>query len=406
MEKIFNWGTTVSKEELVEKINELANVVLDNTTKDNKLFTEINKASFYTKRFPDLFKLTVTNKDGKKYNPDDKNDMVFKVRIEELNIETYEKTYSEHAINQFNIKHTSNEVDNRIVNAYIISRIIINIVNDCSAKYKFFQPRECDLYNACYALVEFVLYLRLMNISPEEQFSTLIYGVDFAANDSIKIFYTLGHRFGIPLYTGKSDIFLEQLLNSYYRVQSYYKVRQDESGYYSAEKVHDNIIRFELADEYSAPSDKYFMLGDKKISLTLDISGDDFSFNTFLKEDLDYLLDNSRLQCFKFIGDVRELYRDVGGYNISSEYIDKDEHSGRRNIIRIENIFKSEGEVYDIYKDLLVSELAGYICQTTVHGLLPRTIFKFKGGPTRIMILPVLEVEFRDMIEDTLKHLV
>lgn len=190
-----------------------------------------------------------------------------------------------------------------------------------------------------------------------------------------------------------------QLFNSYYRVQ------KDESDY-SDEKVHNNVIRFELADEYSAPSDKYFMLGDKKISLTLDISGDDFSFNTFLKEDLNYLKDNLRLQCFKFTDDVRELYRDVGGYNISSEYIDKDEHSGRRNIIRIKNISKSEGEVYDIYKCLLVSEPAGYICQTIVHGLLPRTIFKFKGSPTRIMILPLLEVEFRDMVEDTLKQLV
>ena len=166
------------------------------------------------------------------------------------------------------------------------------------------------------------------------------------------------------------------------------------------------MIRFELADEYSAPSDKYFMLDDKKISLTLDISGDDFSFNTFLKEDLDYLLDNLRLLCFKFTNDVRELYRDVGGYNISSEYIDKDEGSGRRDIIRIENIFKSEGEVYDIYKGLLVSEPAGYVCQTIIYGLLPRTIFKFKGGPTGIMVLPLLEVEFRDMVEDTLKQLV
>lgn len=33
MEKIFNWGTTVSKEELIEKINELSNIVLDNTKK-------------------------------------------------------------------------------------------------------------------------------------------------------------------------------------------------------------------------------------------------------------------------------------------------------------------------------------------------------------------------------------
>ena len=54
MEKIFNWGTTVSKEELIEKINELSNIVLDNTTKDNKLFTEIDKSSFYTKGFPYL----------------------------------------------------------------------------------------------------------------------------------------------------------------------------------------------------------------------------------------------------------------------------------------------------------------------------------------------------------------
>lgn len=49
MEKIFNWGTTVSKEELIEKIKELSTIVLDNTTKNNKLFTEIDKSSFYTK---------------------------------------------------------------------------------------------------------------------------------------------------------------------------------------------------------------------------------------------------------------------------------------------------------------------------------------------------------------------
>lgn len=398
MNKIFNWGTTVSKEELIGKINELASIVLDNTTKDNKLFTEIDKASFYTDNIPDLFELTVTNRDGKKYNPDDPNDRVFEIHIKELNLETFEEGYSKYGIG-FRSGEYFNDIDNRVVNAYIISRIIINIVNDCSKKYKFFQPKESDLYNACYALVEFITYLKIIDIKPEYQFSTLINSIDGDTDTDVRMFYTLAHRLGIPLYTGYNYSFLMQLFNSYYRVQ------KDESGY-SDENVHNNVIRFELADEYSAPSDKYFMLGDKKISLTLDISGDDFSFNTFLKEDLDYLLDNLRLQCFKFTDDVRELYRDVGGYNISSKYIDKDEHSGRRNIIRIENIFKSEGEVYDIYKDLLVSEPAGYICQTIVHGLLPRTIFKFKGSPTRIMILPLLEVEFRDMVEDTLKQLV
>ena len=135
MEKIFNWGTTVSKEELIEKINELSNIVLDNTTKDNKLFTEIDKSSFYTKGFPDLFKLTVTNKDGKVYNPDDPNDRVFEVSINNLNLETYELGYNKYCISQLDIKHTSNEIDNRIVNAYLIARMVINIVNDCSAKY-------------------------------------------------------------------------------------------------------------------------------------------------------------------------------------------------------------------------------------------------------------------------------
>lgn len=290
----------------------MSNIVLDNTTKGNKLFTEIDKSSFYTKGFPDLFKLTVFNKDGKVYNPDDKDDMVFKVRIEELNLETFEEVYSEHAINQFNIKHTSNEVDNRIVNAYIISRIIIDMVNHCSGKYKFFQPRECDLYNACYALVEFVLYLRLMDISPERQFSTLIYCIDDIGKDSIQIFYTLAHRLGIPLYSGYSDIFLEQLHYTYYRVQSYYKIQQDSSSYCSAEKVHDNIIRFELVEEYSAPSNKYFMLGDEKILLTLDIS----SNSTLFKKDVDCLLDKGGLQCFKFTNDTRELYREIGEYSI------------------------------------------------------------------------------------------
>ena len=93
MEKIFNWSTTVPRETLIEKINELSNIVLDNTTKDNKLFTEIDKSSFYTKGFPDLFKLTVTNKDSKVYNPDDPNDRVFEVSINNLNLETYELGY-------------------------------------------------------------------------------------------------------------------------------------------------------------------------------------------------------------------------------------------------------------------------------------------------------------------------
>lgn len=399
MKKIFNWGTTVSKEELIEKIKELSTIVLDNTTKNNKLFTEIDKSSFYTKGFPDLFKLTVTNKDGKVYNPDDKNDMVFKVRIEELNIETYEETYSEHAINQFNIRHTSNEVDNRIVNAYIISRIIINIVNDCSAKYKFFQPRECDLYNACYALVEFVLYLRLMNISPEEQFSTLIYGVDFAANDSIKIFYTLGHRFGIPLYTGKSDIFLEQLLNSYYRVQSYYKVRQDGSGYYGAEKTQDDIIYFELADEYSTPSDKYFTVDYKKIQLVLNTSTNSY----FFKKDTDFLLNNGCLDCFKFTTDVRDLYEKVGRYNISGELITKDKYNGKCNIVQIAFYIGEDSGEFDIRKGELTGSLLGYKCQTVIEGVLPRTIYKFSNSVNGIVVIPILETEFSKLVKNILK---
>lgn len=399
MEKIFNWGTTVPRETLIEKINELSTIVIDGTTKNNKLFTEIDKSSFYTDSFPDLFKLTVTNKDGKVYNPDDKDDMVLKVRIKELNLETFEETYSEHVINQFNIKHTSNEVDNRIVNAYIISRIIIDIVNHCSAKYKFFQPKECDLYNACYALVEFVLYLRLVDISPEEQFSTLIYGVDFATNDSIKIFYTLGHRFGIPLYTGKSDIFLEQLLNNYYRVQSYYKVQQDEYGYYSAEKTQDDIIYFELADEYSAPSDKYFTVDDKKIQLVLNTSTNSY----FFKKDTDFLLNNGCLDCFKFTTDVRDLYEKVGGYNISGELITKDKYNGKCNIVQIAFSIGEDNGEFDIHKGELTGSLSGYKCQTVIEGILPRTILKFSESLIGFVLLPILETEFNNLVKNTLK---
>lgn len=399
MEKIFNWGTTVPRETLIEKINELSTIVIDGTTKNNKLFTEIDKSSFYTKGFPDLFKLTVTNKDGKVYNPDNKDDMVFKVRIEELNLETFEQVYSEHAINRFNIKHTSNEVDSRIVNAYIISRIIIDIVNHCSGKYKFFQPRECDLYNACYALVEFVLYLRLMDISPERQFSTLIYCIDDIDKDSIQIFYTLAHRLGIPLYSGYSDIFLEQLHYTYYRVQSYYKVQQDSSGYCSAKKVHDNIICFELVDEYSAPSNKYFMLGDEKISLTLDIS----SNTTLFKKDLDCLLDNDGLQCFKFTNDTRELYKEIGKYSITVEYNSEYKNYAEHSFIHVFDSSLSEYNVHGISKGLLVSEPLGYLYNTIVEGLLPRTIFKVNDWKGKIMVLPMLEIEFRRMVENVLK---
>ena len=399
MEKIFNWGTTVSKEELVGKINELADIILDNTTKDNKLFTEIDKASFYTKNFPDLFTLTVVNREGKKYNPENEEDLVHEIHIKDLNLETFDEVNSKCGFG-FPLEHKPNDISNRVVNAFIISKIIIEIVNDCSAKFKFFQPKESDLYNACYALAELITYLEIMSISAEYQFSTLINSIDGDTDTDVRIFYTLAHRLGIPLHTGYNYTFLVQLFNSYYKVQI------DESGYaYSDEKVHNNVIHFELADEYSAPSDKYFMLGDKKISLTLDIStnGEDstYHFNNFLKEDLDYLKDNGCLQCFKFTNDVRELYRNVGGYNISSRHIGKGEYNGRSDIIRIENNVKSKSEVYDIYRSLLKSEVPGYICQTIINGLLPYTIFKFKSGPTQIMILPMLEVEFRDMIEDT-----
>ena len=398
MNKIFNWGTTVSKEELVGKINELASIVLDNTTKDNKLFTEIDKASFYTDNNPDLFKLTVTNRDGKKYNPDDPNDRVFEIHIKELNLETFEESYSKYGIG-FRSGEDFNDIDNRILNTYIISRIIINIVNDCSAKYKFFVPKECDLYNACYALVEFVLYLRLMNISPKRQFSTLIYCIDDIDKDSIRIFYTLAHRLGIPMYSGYSDIFLEQLHYTYYKVQSYLKVQQDSSGYYSAEKVHDNIIRFELADVYSAPSDKYFMLDDKKISLTLDIS----SNNTLFKKDLNCLLDKEGLQCFKFTNDTKELYGEIDEYSITAEYKSEYKNYDEHSFVHVFDYSLSERNIHGISKELLVSEPLGYKCQTIVDGLLPRTIFKVNDWKGKIMVLPMLEVEFKHMVENVLR---
>ena len=400
MEKIFNWGTTVSKEELVGKINELADIILDNTTKDNKLFTEIDKASFYTKNFPDLFTLTVVNREGKKYNPEDEQDLVHEIHIKDLNLETFDEVNSKCGFG-FPLEHKPNDISNRVVNAFIISKIIIEIINDCSAKYKFFQPKESDLYNACYALAELITYLEIMSISAEYQFSTLINSIDGDTDTDVRIFYTLAHRLGIPLYTGYNYTFLVQLFNSYYKVQI------DESGYaYSDEKVHNNVIHFELADEYSAPSDKYFMLGDKKISLTLDIStdGEDstYHFNNFLKEDLDYLKDNGCLQCFKFTNDVRELYRNVGGYSISSKHIGKDENTDRRDIIRIEENVGLKCTTYDIYRGLLESEVPGYSYQTIINGLLPCTIFKFKDGPTEIMTLPMLEVEFRNMVNNTL----
>ena len=399
MEKIFNWGTTVPRETLIEKINELSNIVLDNTTKGNKLFTEIDKSSFYTKRFPDLFKLTVFNKDGKVYNPDDKEDMVFKINIKELDLKILEEKDTEYCLGFKTGYDFNGDIDNRVVNAYIVSRNIINIVNHCSAKYKFFQPRECDLYNACYALVEFVLYLILMDISPERQFSTLIYCIDDIDKDSIQIFYTLAHRLGIPLYSGYSDIFLEQLHYTYYRVQSYYKVQQDSSGYCSAKKVHDNIIRFELVDEYSAPSNKYFMLGDEKISLTLDIS----SNTTLFKKDLDCLLDNDGLQCFKFTNDTRELYKEIGKYSITVEYNSEYKNYAEHSFIHVFDSSLSEYNVHGIGKGLLVSEPLGYLYNTIVEGLLPRTIFKVNDWKGKIMVLPMLEIEFRRMVENVLK---
>ena len=101
-----------------------------------------------------------------------------------------------------------NDIDNRIINAYIISRLIIDIVNDCSKKYKFFQPKESDLYNACYALAEFITYLKIIDIKPEYQFSTLINSIDGDTDTDVRIFYTLAHRLGIPLYTGYNYSFL------------------------------------------------------------------------------------------------------------------------------------------------------------------------------------------------------
>ena len=391
MEKIFNWGTTVSKEELVGKINELANIVLDNTTKDNKLFTEIDKSSFYTKRFPDLFKLTVFNKDGKKYNPDDPNDRVFGISIKDINLETDEEGYVKYETNQSNIKHTPNEIDNRILNAYIISRIIVDIVNYCNAKYKFFIPKECDLYNTCYALVELVLYLRLMDISPERQFSTLIYLIDAIDNGSINMFYTLAHRLGIPLYSGYSDIFLEQLHNSFYNA---YKDNAD-----------NDLVYFELADIYSAPSDKYFMLGDKKISLTLDISTNQtLPSNSLFKNDMDCLLDNSGLQCFKFTDDVRELYRDVGVYNIMAERITKYKNNSKYNVVKVFNYSLSDNDEYSICESSSTSLSLDYIHHTIIDGLLPRTIFKYTyESRDRIMVLPMLEAEFRHMVKNAMK---
>ena len=391
MEKIFNWGTTVSKEELVGKINELTNIVLDNTTKDNKLFTEIDKSSFYTKRFPDLFKLTVFNKDGKKYNPDDPNDRVFGISIKDINLETDEEGYVKYETNQSNIKHTPNEIDNRILNAYIISRIIVDIVNYCNAKYKFFIPKECDLYNTCYALVELVLYLRLMDISPERQFSTLIYLIDAIDNGSINMFYTLAHRLGIPLYSGYSDIFLEQLHNSFYNA---YKDNAD-----------NDLVYFELADIYSAPSDKYFMLGDKKISLTLDISTNQtLPSNSLFKNDMDCLLDNSGLQCFKFTDDVRELYRDVGVYNIMAERITKYKNNSKYNVVKVFNYSLSDNDEYSICESSTTSLSLDYIHHTIIDGLLPRTIFKYTyESRDRIMILPMLEAEFRHMVKNAMK---
>lgn len=404
MEKIFNWGTTVSKEELVRKINELANIVLDNTTKDNKLFTEIDKSSFYTKRFPDLFKLTVFNKDGKKYNPDDPNDRVFGISIKDINLETDEEGYVKYEINQSNIKHTPNEIDNRILNAYIISRIIVDTVNYCNAKYKFFVPKESDLYNACYTLVEFVLYLRLMDISPERQFSTLIYLIDAIDNDSINMFYTLAHRLGIPLYSGDSDIFLEQLHNSFYKVQSCCRIHSDEFNI-SVEKVHNDVICFELADIYSAPSDKYFMLGDKKISLTLDISTNQtLPSNSLFKKDMECLLDNSGLQCFKFTDDVRELYRDVGLYNIMAERITKYKNNSKYSVVKIFNYSLSDDDEYSICESSSSSLSLDYIHHTIIDGLLPRTIFKYTyESRDRIMVLPMLEAEFRHMVKNAMK---
>lgn len=388
MEKIFNWGTTVSKEELIEKINELSNIVLDNTTKDNKLFTEIDKSSFYTKGFPDLFKLTVTNKDGKVYNPDDPNDRVFEVSINNLNLETYELGYNKYCISQLDIKHTSNEIDNRIVNAYLIARMVINIVNDCSAKYKFFVPKECDLYNACYALVEFALYLRIMNIEPERQFSTLIKDIDSSDSVGIQFFYLFAHRLGIPLFTGEKDIFLEQLCYSYY----------------NAYKDSDNsdLVYFELADVLLGPSDKYFKLDGKKIQLVLNTGVNPFLFKGF-KEDLDCLLDNGGLQCFKFNSDTKELYEEIGKYSITAEYNTEYKNCNGHYFIHVFDSSLSECNVHGISKGLLTREPLGYIYHTIIYGLLPRTVFNIEGWRGKIMVLPMLEAEFRHMIKNVLK---
>ena len=266
--------------------------------------------------------------------------------------------------------------------------MVINIINDCSAKYKFFVPKECDLYNACYALVEFALYLRIMNIDPERQFSTLIKDIDSSDSTGIQFFYIFAHRLGIPLFTGEKDIFLEQLCYSYY----------------NAYKDSDNsdLVYFELADVLLGPSDKYFKLDGKKIQLVLNTGVNPFLFKGF-KEDLDCLLDNEGLQCFKFNSDTKELYEEIGKYSITAEYNTEYKNCNGHYFIHVFDSSLSECNVHGISKGLLTREPLGYTYHTIIYGLLPRTMFNIEGWRGKIMVLPMLEAEFRHMIKNVLK---
>ena len=119
---------------------------------------------------------------------------------------------------------------------------------------------------------------------------------------------------------------------------------------------------------------------------------------------MDCLLDNSGLQCFKFTDDVRELYRDVGVYNIMAERITKYKNNSKYNVVKVFNYSLSDNDEYSICESSSTSLSLDYIHHTIIDGLLPRTIFKYTyESRDRIMILPMLEAEFRHMVKNAMK---
>lgn len=129
--------------------------------------------------------------------------------------------------------------------------------------------------------------------------------------------------------------------------------------------------------------------------------------NTFLfkgfKEDLDCLLDNGGLRCFKFNSDTKELYEEIGKYSITAEYNTEYKNCNGHYSIHVFDSSLSECNVHGISKGLLTREPLGYTYHTIIYGLLPRTMFNIEGWRGKIMVLPMLEAEFRHMVKNVLK---